>query len=165
MALRLRWRGLSALATALLFFSACSSATTSHAVAGATATTGPITLTTNRTSYTSGDAVGVTVRNSSKSSFYTQDGKSSCTIVQLQRFDSVSGVWKAVDPCNGAQAARALLIAENSSVPFTLAPTSVSDINTWEPGTYRVVVLYTTKPDGVSATQEAHSAVFTITSS
>lgn len=165
MAVRLRWRGLSVLAAALVFFSACSSATTSRAVTGVTATTGPIVLTTNRPSYTTGDAVGVTVTNVSKSSFYTQDGKSSCTIVQLQRFDSVSGVWKPADPCNGAQAARALLIAEHSSIPFTLAPTSASDVNAWEPGTYRVAVFYTTRADGVSATQEAHSAAFTITGS
>lgn len=164
MAVRLRWRGLSILAAALVFFSACASATTSRPVTETTATTGSVTVTTNLPSFTTGDAIGATVTNSSKSDFYTQDGKSDCTIVQLERFNATTGAWTPVDLCNGAQATQVLLIAENSSVPFTLAPTSASDVNSWESGTYRVAVFYTTQADGATQVQEAHSAAFKITS-
>lgn len=163
MAVRLRWRGLSILAAALVLFSACASATTTRVATETTATTGPVTVTTNLASYTTGDAIGATVTNSSKSGYYTQDGKSACTIVQLQRFDSATGAWKNVDLCNGSQATQVLLIAENSSVPFTLAPTSTSDVNSWVAGTYRVAVSYTTEVDGATKAQEAHSAAFKVT--
>ena len=162
MAVRLRWRGVSILAAALILFSACSSGASSHPITGATATTGPIVVTTNLASYTTGDAVGAIVTNSSKSNFYAQDGKSACTIVQLEKYDATSGEWKHVDLCNGSQATQVLMLAENSSVPYTLAPTSTSDVNAWDAGTYRVAVVYSTAADGATGVQEAHSAAFTI---
>jgi hypothetical protein len=163
MAAPLRWRGWLILAAALVLFSACSTAGASHPISGSTATTGPVTVTTNLSTYTTGDAIGATVTNSSKSGYYTQDGKSACTVVQLERYDSKTGAWTHMDSCNNAQPTQTLSIAESTSVPYTLAPTSASDVNSWESGTYRVSVAYTTQPDGITSPQEAHSAAFTVT--
>ncbi len=162
MAVRLRWRGVFILAAALVLFSACASATASHPLTGTTATAGPVTVTTNLASYTTGEAIGVVVTNSSKTGYYTQDGKSACTIVQLELFDTKTGAWKPVDLCNNGQATQTFLLAESSSVPYTLAPTSTSDLNTWQSGTYRVSVTYSTQADGVTNPQTAHSAAFVI---
>ena len=167
MALRQRWRGLLMLPVALLLvslFSACSSGSTTHPITGVTATTGPVTVTTNFSTYTSGEPVGVTVTNSSKSDYYTQNGKSGCTIVQLEKFNAQKGLWLPVDTCNGSQATQTLAIAESTSVPYTLAPSSSADPNTWQPGTYRISVTYSSQGDGITSPQEAHSAAFTITS-
>ncbi|HZC07733.1 MAG TPA: hypothetical protein VE338_19000 [Ktedonobacterales bacterium] len=158
----LRWRGWLILVAALVLFSACSSATVSHPITGVTATTGPVTVTTNLSHYTIGDAIGVTVTNNSKSQYYTQDGKSACSIAQLERYDATTGAWKPMDSCNGGKATQTLLIAESASVPYTLAPSSSSDVNAWQSGTYRVSVTYSTQPDGITNPQEAHSAAFTV---
>lgn len=166
MALRQRWRGLLMLPVALLLvslFSACASPSSTHSITGAAATTGPVTVTTNLSTYTSGEPVGATVTNSSKSEYYTQNGKSGCTIVQLEQFNTQKGLWSPVDICNGSQATQTLTIGESTSVPYTLAPSSSSDPNAWQPGTYRVSVSYSTQGDGITSPQEAHSAAFTIT--
>ncbi len=163
MGLRQRWRGLLMLTVALVLFSACASTTTTRPVVGAAATTGPITVTTNLSTYTSGEPIGATVTNSSKSDYYTQNGKSGCTIVQLEQYNAKTSVWTPLDTCNGSQATQTLAISEGTSVPYTLAPASTADPNAWQTGTYRVSVLYTTQADGVTSPQEAHSAAFTIT--
>jgi hypothetical protein len=82
--------------------------------------------------------------------------------VQLEKYDTKTGAWTHVDLCNGSQATQVFMIAESSSVPFTLAPTSDSDVNAWDPGTYRVAVAYSTAADGATGIQEAHSTAFTI---
>lgn len=158
----LRWRGWLILAAVLFLFSACSSAGASHPITGTTATTGPVTVTTNLPHYTTGDAIGAIVTNNSKTQYYTQNGKSACTVVALERYDATSGAWKRVDACNGGQPTQTLLLADSSSVPYTLAPTSESDVNAWQPGTYRISVTYSTQPDGISDPQEAHSAAFVV---
>lgn len=160
--MRLHWRGLLILAAALVLFSACASASSTHPITGVTATTGPVTVTTNQATYTVGDPIGAVVTNNSKTDYYTQDGKSACTVVQLEQYDAKNGAWVRVDTCNASQATQTLLIAESSSVPYTLAPTSGADLNAWQPGTYRVSVTYTTQADGITSPQEAHSAAFTV---
>lgn len=162
MAVRPRLRGLLILAVALVLFSACATAGGSHPLSGATATTGPITVTTNLASYTVGDAIGVIVTNSSKTEFFTQDGKSACTVVLLERYDTQKATWTRMDPCNNGQATQTFAIAENSSVPYTLAPNSSGDPNAWQSGTYRLTVTYSSQPDGISNPQEAHSAAFAV---
>lgn len=163
MVVRLRWYGALILVAALALLAACGGGTTSHAISGVTATTGPVTITTNLATYTTGDAVGVTVTNASKTDFYAKDGASSCTIVQLQRYNSGTGNWENVDPCIGSQQIQVYLVAKGAATPYTLAPTSSSDVNSWDTGTYRISVTYSTNADGVTQAQEAHSAAFTIT--
>jgi hypothetical protein len=158
-----RWRGWLILVATLLLVSACSTGRHVHAITGATATAGPVTVTTNLATYTTGDAIGATVTNSSKSDFYAQTGKSGCVIIQLEKFDAASGNWTRLDGCNGASPTTTLVIAEGTSSPFTLAPSSSADLNAWQPGTYRISVTYTTQADGVTDPQVAHSAAFKVT--
>lgn len=157
-----RWRGWLILVAALCLFSACSTGTKTHPIAGASATTGPVTVTTQFTSYTSVDAVGVTVANTSTTDFYATDGKSGCTLVQVELYDPAKGVWKNVDGCGVNQPAQVFAIAHGASTPYSFAPTSPADVNSWQPGTYRVSVTYSAQPDGISNPQEAHSAAFTV---
>ena len=158
-----RWRGWLILVATLLLVSACSTGGSAHAVTGATATTGPVTVSTNLSTYSTGDAIGAIVTNTSKSDYYTQSGKSGCVIIQLEKFDAASGQWDHLDGCNGASPKQTLVIAESTSSPFTLAPTSSADLNAWQPGTYRISVTYTTQADGLTNLQEAHSAAFKVT--
>lgn len=158
----LRWRGWLILTATLLLCSACATTSRLHPITEASATTGPVTVTTNLASYTTGDPVGAIVTNNSKSGFFTQTGKSACSIVQLQRFDATTGKWVNVDGCNSGQPPQTFTIAGPSSIPYTLAPTSKNDVNAWQTGTYRVSVSYTTQADGITNPQEAHSAAFTV---
>lgn len=162
MALRPRWYGALILVAALASLAACGGGTTLHAISGATATTGPVTITTNLATYTTGDAVGVTVTNASKSDYFAKDGNSGCAIVQLEKYNAGSGAWAKVDACVGSQQVQVYVIAKGSAVPYTLAPTSASDVNSWEAGTYRISVSYSAESDGVTKALEAHSAAFSI---
>ena len=158
----LRWRGWLILAATLLLFSACASNSTLHPITEASATTGPVTVTTNLASYTTSDAIGVTVTNTSKTAYYTRNGKSACTVVQIERFNAATGKWTPVDACAAGQQAQPLTIAASSSIPYTLAPTSASDANAWQAGTYRIVLTYSTQADGVTNPQQARSAAFAV---
>jgi hypothetical protein len=158
----LRWRGWLILAATLVLFSACATTSTLHPITGASATTGPVTVTTNLASYTTSDAIGATVTNTSKTAYYTRNGKSACTVVQLERFNTATGKWTPVDACAAAQQAQPLTIAASSAIPYTLAPTSANDVNAWQAGTYRIVVTYSTQADGVTNPQQARSAAFTV---
>ncbi len=164
MAVRLHWRGLLIVAAALTLLSACAVGGASHPIAGATATTGPVTVTTNLPTYTTGDAVGATVTNSSTTDFYAQDGQSACTIVQVEQYNGKTGAWTPVDACHNGQTTQILVVAQGTAVPYTLAPTSASDVNAWQPGTYRISITYSTQADGVTSPQVAHSAAFKVTS-
>lgn len=126
------------------------------------ASSGPITLATDLSSYSTGQAIGVIVTNNSKQTYYSLDNRSGCSIVQLQQYNSGKKQWVSVDGCQGYGAAQSLEIAPGLSEPFTLAPTSAGNPNAWDTGTYRVVVAYTTNPDGVSNETLAYSAGFTI---
>lgn len=163
MAVRLRWREWLALGAALAVFSGCGSgATTTHPVPGATATTGAVVVSTDLKQYTTASVIGAIVTNSSKTDYLTQDGKSGCSIVVLQKFNTTTGVWDNVDPCRGGPAPRVLTVAQGSTIPYTLTPNSPSDMNAWQAGTYRVEVTYTTNADGVTGSTEAHSAAFSV---
>lgn len=164
MDVRPRWYGALILVAALALLAACGNGMTSRQISGATATTGPITITTNLATYTTGDAVGATVSNTSTSDYFAKDGNSGCTIIQLQKYDASTGAWAKADLCVGSQQVQVFVIAKGSAVPYTLAPTSPSNVNSWDPGTYRISVSYSTQSDGVTKLVEAHSAAFTITS-
>lgn len=162
MALRLRWQGWLVLVTALVLFSGCASSSGKTTVEGTKATTGPVVVTTDLATYPAGQAIGVIVTNASSTNYYARDGKSGCSLVQLERYDSGSRKWIAMDPCVGVQTVQTLTIAPSTAVPYTLAPNSPADPNSWQTGQYRVSVQYSTAADGTASAQEAHSAAFTI---
>lgn len=165
--MRVRWRGLRWLASGVwlmcvVALSACASGSGSAPATGTTATTGPVTVTTDLKAYGVSDAIGVTVSNTSASDYFSVTGKSACVIIQLERFDAAKGSWTSVDPCDSHAAGQVLVIAKNSQQPFTLAPQSASDPNAWAPGLYRVTLTYSAKSDGVTSVQRASCAAFNV---
>lgn len=147
---------------ALLVLTACAGGPTSAAIPGSTATKGPITVTTNLTTYSVNDAIGVTVSNTSSTDYFTESGKSACVIIQLERYNPASSKWTATDQCVEKSAAQTLAIAQGTKEQFTLAPTSSADPNAWLTGLYRVSVIYSAKDDGVTDPQLANCAAFRI---
>ncbi len=127
-----------------------------------TATGGDVRLTIDRASYTTHTPVGLTLVNAGHGDYYAVDGRSGCTIVQLQRYDEASNEWLSVDGCTTPSQPHVLLIRAGMREPFTLAPASASDANAWESGLYRVAAAYSANGDGVSGERIAYSAGFTI---
>lgn len=141
---------------------ACGSGTVSKPTIVTTATTGPVTVTTNLRAYSVNDAIGVTVINTSTTDYYTVNGKSACVIIQLERYNTTKGVWEPVDSCPSQGTTQTFAIAKNSQQQFTLAPVSSADANAWEAGLYRVSVTYSANSDGATSPQQAHCAAFNI---
>jgi hypothetical protein len=165
--MRIRWRGTRLLAPLIglicfAILTACASGTTSKQPVGTTATTGPVTVTTNLSAYSMSDAIGVTVSNTSSTDYFAVSGKSACVIIQLERYNTSKGVWEPIDGCQSQGTAQVYMIAKNSQQQFTLAPTSSADVNSWDAGLYRVSLTYSAKSDGVTDSQLAQCAAFNI---
>ena len=128
-----------------------------------TATPGDIQLTTDLKSYLVSQAIGVTVTNgSSSTTYYTRDGRSNCSIVQLDQYVGGKTPWAALDPCTSINPPQVLQLPGGLQEPFSLSPTSKTNQNAWDAGEYRVEVSYTTQQDGATHTSIAYSAAFTI---
>lgn len=141
--------------------SACSSQIPTTTIP--TATPGDIQLTTDLSRYLVSQAIGVTVTNASgKTTYYTQDGRSNCSIVQLDQYVGGKTPWVAVDPCTSIDPPQVLQITPGLQEPFSLSPTSKTSTNAWDPGEYRMEISYTTQKDGVTSDIIAYSAGFTI---
>lgn len=165
--MRARSRGtwLTSLALGLIVavgLAACGVATPSGAPADGNASTGPVTISTNLTTYTINDAVGVTISNKSATDYFANSGKSACTIIQLERYNSGRRAWEPLDACLSQDGVQTFAIAHQSQQQFTLAPTSSADPNAWQAGLYRVIVMYSANADGASNAQQAHCVAFTI---
>ena len=159
-----RWLALAALTLlAATGLAACSS-NNAKAIPLPTATPGSIQVAVDRTTYTVSQAIGVTVSNTaSKTDYYATTGKSVCTYIQLQEYSSTKNAWMPVDGCQTTDPPHVLQIPHAASIPYTLAPQSAANQNQWDPGTYRVVLDYTTDSTASSGLQTAYSAGFTIT--
>jgi hypothetical protein len=127
-----------------------------------TATAGDLRLTTDRSAYTLISPIGVTVTNTGKGDLYAVDGRSACAIIQLQRYDSATRIWRSLVGCAQATSPRVNRLVAGAAVPFTLAPTAPSDPNRWESGLYRVAVAYSADQDGASGALIAFSQGFSI---
>ncbi len=145
---------------ALGSFSACSG-TSVTAKPLPTATTGAIQIAVSQTEFTVSQPVGVNVTNTSNNTYYSVSGRTACTFLQLQELDTAKNAWVNVYGCPAANPTP-LQITQHISEPFTLAPSSPSNQNAWDPGTYRVAVAYSTSSDGSSSPMVAFSAAFTI---
>lgn len=137
----------------------------SSAIAQPTATNLTIEITLQKANYGVNEPVGVVIKNNGKSDVYALDGQASCTILQLQQFDAQKHDWVRIDTCQDNTPAHTLAIHAGMSEPFTLAPGSTADPNSWATGSYRIALSFSAKPDGVSSAQVAYSQGFTITSS
>jgi hypothetical protein len=161
------WLRVSSLAICAALFalgslSACSDGS-GRVVRLPTATAGAIQIAVSRTQFASHDPVGVTVTNTSDHTYYAVDGRSGCTYLQLQEFNSAKNAWVNVVGCTDFNPSP-LEISPRLAEPFTFAPTSTSDPNSWDPGTYRIVLMYGDSADGSNASTIAFSPGFTIIS-
>lgn len=130
-----------------------------------TATAGGIRVAVGQTQYGVNDPVGVTVTNTtSNQTYFAISGRSGCTFLQLQLYNATEKSWVSVFGCPGANPTP-LEITPQLSEPFTLAPNSSSNPNAWDPGTYRVALLYSINSDGISNPIVAYSAAFAVASS
>ncbi len=161
---RTPWRWMAGLSLVLLVFLAGCQGNAANAGALTKASTGPIRITLDHTAYGVNDPIGVTVSNTSKDLYYAVDGKSACTLLQLQKYDSAKKQWGMVYACTVASPVHSLQIPAGISESFSLAPSSAADENAWQTGAYRVAVVYTSNADGVTDPQTAYSASFAITS-
>lgn len=126
-----------------------------------TATTLSVRIATDRSQYGISRPIGVTVQNTSGTTYYATDGHSACTIVQLQQL--VKGVWQDMMPCASGQTPNVLTVAPRLSEPFTLAPgNNPNDANAWTPGIYRVALSANAKPDNTGQEIQAYSAAFQV---
>ncbi|MFI5273645.1 MAG: hypothetical protein ACHQ4H_11485 [Ktedonobacterales bacterium] len=158
-------RGLALTGVLLLLLAtlaACSQSPGKRA-ALSTPTGGAIQITLDRAGYSSAEPLGVSVTNTSKTDFYALDGRSGCTYLQLEFFDTTHSVWAPTLPCTPARQAAPLLLAHGMSEPFTLPPGNASDNgNQWATGTYRIALQYGTQSDASGDMQIAYSAGFQI---
>ncbi len=128
-----------------------------------TASPGAMQLTTDLSSYSVSQAIGVTVTNTSANTvYYTLSGRANCSIVQLDQYVGGKTPWVAVDACTSINPPQVLEIPSNFTEPFSLTPSSNNNTNAWNPGEYRVEISYSTKQDGVTQAVVTYSAGFTI---
>ncbi|MGO8950572.1 MAG: hypothetical protein ACLQUY_23550 [Ktedonobacterales bacterium] len=160
--LKLSGRVALAAILALGSLAACSSTSVTSKLLP-TATAGDIKILVSQTQFNVSDPVGVTVTNTSNQTFYAVNGRSGCTFLQLQELDTAKNSWVSVSGCPAASPTP-LAITPQLSEPFTLAPNSPSNENAWDPGTYRVALLYSASSDGSSSPLLAFSAAFTVVS-
>lgn len=150
--------------SSLFLLVACSSRA-SATITPPTATTDNVTLTLSHTSYTSHQPIGVTMTNTSKTTYYAKTGLSACTYLQLEFYDTTKKSWLGVDGCVSVNPPHVLLLSPATSLPFTLAPgDSSNDPNAWVPGTYRISLGYGLASDGSGALVVVYSPGFKITS-
>jgi hypothetical protein len=128
-----------------------------------TATPGQITLTPDRSAYTPSQPFGITLKNNAKTTFYAYDGRTGCTFLELQEFVATKGAWTPVNLCTTGDPPQVFAISGSASEPFTLAPGNASgDPNSWQDGTYRVVLTYNTQQDGTGTRQTIYSQGFMV---
>ena len=127
-----------------------------------TATKATLAITMQNREFATSEPLGILVKNIGSADVYALDGLSACTVLQLQQYDSDMKAWVAADGCRETVQPRVLVIHAGMSEPFTLAPTSRGDPNSWDSGTYRIAITYTTHADGKTGAQTAYSPGFTI---
>lgn len=132
-----------------LLMGACATQSTAQ-IALPTATSGAIRLTTDRTSYSTTQPVGVMLRNTSGSTYYAITGHQGCTYLVLQVYITTKKAWQDASFCQQDVAPQSLAITGNQTEPFTLAPGSNQNHNAWAPGTYRVALAISTSPTGTT---------------
>jgi hypothetical protein len=123
-----------------------------------TATPGEVTLTLDRSAYTPNLPFGITLKNNAKTTFYAYDGRTGCTFLELQEFVAAKGAWTPVNLCTTGDPPKPFAIPGSVSEPFTFAPGNApGDANSWQDGTYRVVLTYNTQQDGTGTSQIVYS--------
>lgn len=125
-----------AMASLILLVSCSSTNGTNGALP--TATTGPVTLSVDSTSYSTSDTISVTLTNRSSQTIYFFDHQTNCTVILLQR--QVNGKWEDIDNCRlGRMSILQMLDAGQHLVVKLTAPNG-----NWPSGSYRATLSYST---------------------
>jgi hypothetical protein len=127
-----------------------------------TATKATVAITMQNRDFATSEPLGILVKNTGSADVYAFDGLSGCTVLQLQQYDSDKKAWVAADRCRETVQPRVLVIRKGMSEPFTLAPSSPGDPNSWDSGAYRIALTFSTHPAGKSEMQVAYSPGFNI---
>lgn len=129
-----------------------------------TSTGGSIQMSTDHTTYQSGDTIQVSVTNHLQTSIFAYDTLASCTILGLQA--QVNGAWQ------NSKAARCALGRMARLVEIAAGKTYQAGIRAGIPGvqssgfpagSYRFVLTYTTLPQKPQSMTTIYSALITVT--
>lgn len=145
-----------------LFGLAAGCKTTGHTTATPTATKTTVQITLQNAQFSVNEPLGVLIKNTGSTDVYAMDGKASCTIIELQQYVTETKSWVPVDLCRDNTPPQVLVIRAGTSEPFTLAPVSAGDPNSWASGIYRIALTFSSSTDGTSSATVAYSQGFTI---
>ena len=148
---------------AVVLLAGCRADTSGIAQPTATKTTVVISL--QNVKFMTSEPLGILIKNTGPKTVYAIDGKAYCTILQLQMYVPQQKNWVIVDRCRDKAPPHVLAVNGGMSEPFTLAPTSDSDTNSWQAGKYRIALAYSLHDDGKTEAQTAYSQGFEIKSS
>ncbi len=140
----------------------CASSSTTTAIPNPTASPGALKISVEHPTYLTSEPIGATVTNSGQTDAYAVDGHFACTIISLQRYDTKTRKWVSLDTCPPTHNVQSYQIPRGLVEPFTLAPTSPTNANTWDAGTYRVALTYSGSGDGKTNPITIYSAGFTV---
>ncbi len=161
--------------TMLILFALCSCGSTFINNGGnsdsGTSTGGPVSISTNRTTYAPTDSIEVSITNHMQMSIFAYDTRASCTILGLQV--QANGVWQdtQVARCSLGRPAMRVEIAANKTYTATIKAGSQGVTQADFPaGTYRLVLTYSTSATGLSQQTNQngttiYSATFNVVSS
>lgn len=155
----------------LLLFALCGCGSTSGNSNSGPSTGGPVSISTNRTTYAPTDSIEVSVTNHMQTSIFAYDTRASCTILGLQV--QANGTWRdtQVARCSLGRRAMRMEIAANKIYTATIKAGFQSIYQTAFPaGTYRLVLTYFTSATSLAQqpnqnTTTIYSAPFTVVGS
>ena len=127
---------------------------------GGTRTSGPISITTDHTTYATTDAIKVGVTNHTQSAIYALDTRAGCTILDLEI--QVNRRWQPSNAARWPLGRRAIIveIAPGQTYTGTInAGTGVA----LPPGTYRMVLSYTKSATTPARRIEVNSETVSVT--
>ena len=136
-----------------------------------TSTNGPVSISTNHTTYAPTGAIEVSITNHMQTSIFAYDTKASCTVLGLQV--QTNSAWQdtQIARCSLGRPAMRVEIPASKTYNATIKAGSqgVSQA-TFPPGTYRLVLTYSTSatstPQQTSqGTMTIYSATFSVVSS
>lgn len=145
-----------------LVLGACADGSGGKANALPTAVPGDIAITFSRPTFRQDEPIGIVISNKGQGTFYVLDGRSSCSIAQLQQYDASKKTWKLVNRCTQPVTAKANLLPPGLNEPVTLAPGNAPGDSLWDSGTYRIALDLSGQPDGQGKITTVYSAGFLV---
>lgn len=133
-----------------------STPTTNTQTPAATVSPGPVRLVLGQTQFHPGDLVMVTVENGLSHSITTEDHRSNCTVIQLQKL--VDSSWQPVDKCNALTRTRLVEVAAGGSLQQRVGIPTGSDAA----GTYRMMLTYGSSDEQPTNSGPVFSSTFVV---